>query len=169
MRLADCEVTHRHIRGHNVAFLFGPRGISDAEARELAEEWGQTYGLVRLPAYVSPDGWRTLYPVENAGPIAALLRIDEDREVIEFDGVKFSAEVIRTFAEPTPDGFAFRVVAVDECATVMRVELPAAQTVEDRAADAVAAATAEAAAAPAAAPAPAAAKNATQPRKKAGA
>lgn len=172
MRLADCEVTHRHIRGHNVAFLFGPRGISDAEATALAEEWSHTYGPVRLPAYVSPDGWRTLYPVDGAGPVASLLRVDEHREVIEFDGVKFSAELLRTFTEPTPENFAFRIVGVDDVATVIRIELPAVQEVEQRAGDANAAGsppTPDGAGAPAVADEAKPAKTPTQSRKKAGA
>lgn len=161
MRLADCEVTHRHIRGHNVAFLFGPRGISDTEARALAEEWAHTYGPVRLPAYASPDGWRTLYPSE-AGPIAARLQVDEDRGVIAFDGVKFTADLLATFAAPTPEGFAFRILkAEDGVATVQRLELPAVTPQTDGGAPAPA--NTPVSDGQAAAPAPA--RKATQPRK----
>lgn len=66
MKLTDCEVSHRHIRGHNVAFLFGPRALSDDERAELLAEWHKAYGPDATPAYASPAGWQVLAEVEFA-------------------------------------------------------------------------------------------------------
>ncbi len=123
MRLADCEITHRHIRGHNVAFVFGARAVSDDEAQALADEWTEAYGPIALPGYVSPQGWQSLAPLER-GPIASRLKVDELAQVVEFDGVKISAELLATFGEPSPQGWAFRILqSKDGVATVGRVQL----------------------------------------------
>lgn len=127
MRLADCEITHRHIRGHNVAFVFGSRAVSDEEAQALADEWVDTYGPIALPGFVSPQGWQSLAPLER-GPIASRLKVDELAQVIEFDGVRMSAELLAALAVPSPEGVAFRVLrSADGVATFGRVELPPPQ------------------------------------------
>lgn len=60
MKLADCEITHRVVRGQAVAFICGERGLSADEAEAMEAEYLAAYGAVQVPAYVSPDGWQTL-------------------------------------------------------------------------------------------------------------
>jgi|JI102314A2RNA_FD_contig_31_4916202_length_718_multi_2_in_0_out_0_2 hypothetical protein len=59
-KLADCEITHRHIRGQNVVFLFGPSELSAEMRAALLQEYRDAYGPGIAPAYVSPEGWQTL-------------------------------------------------------------------------------------------------------------
>lgn len=62
MRLDECEVAHRHMRGHNAIFIFGPRALSADEAAALGAEYTASYGAGHRPAYCSPGGWQLLYP-----------------------------------------------------------------------------------------------------------
>lgn len=66
MRLADCETSHRHVRGHNVIVICGTRAIDDAERSALLAEYVASYGAGNAPAYFSPDGWQALAPVRAA-------------------------------------------------------------------------------------------------------
>lgn len=73
VKLSDCEITHRHIRGCNVLFLFGPGRVSDDEGAALLAEYRDAYGPGASPGYVSADGWQVLAeaaPVDEA-PAAA--------------------------------------------------------------------------------------------------
>jgi len=60
MKLKDCEVTQRHVRNVNVAFIFGSRALTDAEAQALLAEYSVAHGPNIVPGYVSPDGWQIL-------------------------------------------------------------------------------------------------------------
>lgn len=62
MKLTDCEIAFHHMRGHNVAFVFGARAITDSESGAIAAEWVDLYGPVPLPGYVSKDGWQVIKP-----------------------------------------------------------------------------------------------------------
>ncbi|WP_432767476.1 hypothetical protein, partial [Roseateles cavernae] len=109
------------------------------------------YGPIALPGYVSPQGWQSLAPLER-GPIASRLKVDELAQVVEFDGVKISAELLATFGEPSPQGWAFRILqSKDGVASVGRVQLNDTPRPNKRAAG------------PAAAPPPAARSEATDP------
>lgn len=68
MKLNDCEVAFHHMRGHNVAFVFGARAITEGEGIALAAEWLALYGPVPLPAYVSKDGWQIIKEAISDAP-----------------------------------------------------------------------------------------------------
>lgn len=70
MRLSDCEVQHRVIRGHKVAFVFGAKRLTADELGSLAAEWVQMYGPVSLPGYASPEGWQEMAPKPADDPVA---------------------------------------------------------------------------------------------------
>lgn len=59
MRLIDCEITHRHVRGQNLVIIFGERALDSDELAALLREYDEAYGPGTIaPAYASPDGWQ---------------------------------------------------------------------------------------------------------------
>lgn len=120
MRLSDCEITHRHVRGRNLIIIFGERALDENELAALMQEYGEAYGPgVMKPVYASPDGWQT-GANEQLGPLASRFVFDEAAEVVLVDGIKFTAEVFLAMSTPTPEGFWFRIIGADETVTVER-------------------------------------------------
>lgn len=74
MHLNECEVAHRHIRGHNAIFIFGPRALAPEECAALAAEYAASYGAMDRPAYLSPAGWQLLDAKEGGGDLHAVER-----------------------------------------------------------------------------------------------
>ena len=112
MRLSECEVAHRHVRGINAIFIFGARALSADECAALAAEYAESYGPGLAPGYCSPDGWQQLGPQQH-GPLASRFEFDEAAEVISIDGVRVSAEFVGQFIKPSSPGRWFRVDAGD--------------------------------------------------------
>lgn len=112
MNLSDCDISHLHVRGHNVALITGSRGLSDAEAAALLEQFTAVYGIDRQPAYVSRDGWQLLAaPV--AGPLASRFAFDEAAGIVQIDSQKVAADVLDFLTTPSPDDVWYRVVSTD--------------------------------------------------------
>lgn len=68
MKISDCEVVHRYVRGCNVIFIFGPRAATAGEMKALAAEYAESYGAEHRPGYCSPDGWQALHAVAPPPP-----------------------------------------------------------------------------------------------------
>lgn len=71
MKLEDCELSYRCVRGHNVAFLFGERALTDEEGAALIAEYLESYGQRQTPAYISPAGWQLFAAPSEPEVIAA--------------------------------------------------------------------------------------------------
>ena len=118
MKLADCEVSHRVIRGTVTVALFGSRRLAADELADLRAQYEATHGPGVVPAYVSPDGWQVMEDTET-GPLASRFEFDEAREVVFVDGKAIAGAMFDGLASPTPSGTWFRVVnAEGETVTV---------------------------------------------------
>lgn len=60
MKLSACEISHLHVRGHNVSLIIGDRALTADEANSMVREFAAVYGTDREPAYVSRDGWQAI-------------------------------------------------------------------------------------------------------------
>lgn len=124
MKLSDCEISHRVVRGTVVVFLFGARALSAEECVSLLWQYEDAHGPGVVPAYVSPDGWQVLDAAP--GPLASRFVFDEAQELVLIDGLAVSAEFVQQWTAVTPEGQWFRVVATDNGhITVQRRDLPA--------------------------------------------
>ena len=112
MKLQDCEMTHRVVRGHPVAFVCGERALSEEEAASLKAQFVAAYGPVQVPAYVSPAGWQML-DAPSAGPLQSRFKFDEAGEEVMIDGKRVSAHLLDGFTKPTADGLWLRIVSVE--------------------------------------------------------
>ncbi len=119
MKVADCEIMIAHVRGHNVRYLFGPRGLTKAAAKALLADVAATWGPGPVPGYCSPDGWQQLAAAEKAGPLESRFAFDEQRNVVAVDGLKISGELFDALGTPTPPGAWLRVVSVGDGVATM--------------------------------------------------
>lgn len=152
MKLSDCEISHRVMRGHIVVTLFGAHALAADELAALRAEYEAVHGPGVVPCYVSPDGWQALDDVP--GPLASRFVFDEAEGVVLVNGLSVAAEFVQQWTAVTPDGQWFRVISTDNGRiSVERREFAAAPAAAAPAeADAAPAAPAELAKAP---PAPA--------------
>ena len=121
MKLSACEISHLHVRGHNVSLIIGDRAVSAEEAEGLVREFAAVYGHEREPAYVSRDGWQA---ITRRGPAD--------------DQAASAAEIERLAAE---------LKAATERGDALQAELDAATAAASDAAKAAAGAAADTAAA----------------------
>ena len=131
MRLIDCEISHRHVRGQNLIVIYGERGVSADELDQLMAEYREAYGPADIaPIYVSADGWQA-GAAEPLGPLASRFVFDEAQEIVIVDGIKIAGEVFSTIGTRTPEGDWLRVVSVDDTATIERRHVDELQLVAD--------------------------------------
>lgn len=87
MKLSDCEISHRHVRGTNVVILCGSVALDDAQRAALLNEYREAFGRSNTPGYFSPAGFQSLADVQRpeppaAAPVSAAPRPAEDDPVI---------------------------------------------------------------------------------------